>query len=255
VKSPRRAAGLAAAALAAALWPCVADAQVGGGSARTAARIGDARSAKSAASRPAAAASADAAGSAYKERFASLCAACHGANGRSEMPLTPALAGQHGFYAITQLFLFREGRRSNEAMTAVAKTLKDDDLRGFAAVIDALPPVPPPPPATPADPARMAKARELARQHKCVFCHGEDLSGGQQVPRIGGQREDYLRESLRGFKSGQRPGYTQAMGEAVSQVSVDELDTLAYYAARVPVVVSAANAAASAARPAAPASR
>jgi hypothetical protein len=34
--------------------------------------------------------------------------------------------------AITQLFLFREGRRSNEAMTAVAKTLKDDDLRGFS---------------------------------------------------------------------------------------------------------------------------
>jgi cytochrome c553 len=28
---------------------------------------------------------------------------------------TPALAGQHSFYAITQLFLFREGRRSNEA--------------------------------------------------------------------------------------------------------------------------------------------
>ena len=64
------------------------------------------------------------------------CAACHGANGRSEIPGTPALAGQHGFYAITQLFLFREGRRSNEAMTAVARTLKDDDLRGFAAVID-----------------------------------------------------------------------------------------------------------------------
>ena len=65
--------------------------------------------------------------------------------------------------------------------------------------------VPPPAPATPPDPARMAKARELARQHKCVFCHGDDLSGGQQVPRIGGQREEYLRETLRGFKSGQRP--------------------------------------------------
>ena len=165
------------------------------------------------------------------------------------MPGTPSLAGQHGFYAITQLFLFREGRRSNEAMTAVAKTMKDDDMRGFAAVIDALPAVPAPAPATPPDPVRMAKARELARQHKCVFCHGDDLSGGQQVPRIGGQREEYLRDSLRGFKSGQRPGYTQAMTEAVSQVSVDDLDLLAYYAARVPVggAAAAANAARSAA--------
>src|SRR3954452_24063516 len=212
---------------------------------------GAAWSAKAAATRPAASApAADVGAAAYAQRFASLCAACHGANGRSEMAGTPALAGQHGFYAITQLFLFREGRRSNEAMTAVAKTLKDDDLRGFAAVIDALPPVGPAPDAAPPDPARINKGRELARQHKCVFCHGDDLSGGQQVPRIGGQREEYLRESLRGFKSGQRPGYTQAMIEAVSQVSVDDLDTLAYYAARVPV-----GGAAAAARPTSPASR
>ena len=64
------------------------------------------------------------------------------------------------------------------------------------------------------------------------FCHGADLDGGQQVPRIAGQKEDYLQTSLRGFKSGDRPGYTQAMGGAVSQVPVEDLDTLAYYAAR-----------------------
>ena len=105
-----------------------------------------------------------AAGPSYAERFAGLCAACHGANGRSDMALTPVLAGQPSLYAITQLFLFREGRRNNEAMTAVAKTLKDDDLRGF--------------------------------------------------------------------KSGTRPGYTMAMTEAVSQIPVEDLDILAYYAAR-----------------------
>jgi cytochrome c553 len=248
----RRGLGVAAAGLAAALLACSAGAQ-SSGSAGAAAKPGAARAAKSAASRAAAPASAVDAGAAYKERFASLCAACHGANGRSDVPGTPVLAGQHGFYAITQLFLFREGRRNNEAMTAVAKTLKDDDLRGFSAVIDALPAVPAPPAATPPDPARMAKARDLAREHKCVFCHGDDLSGGQQVPRIGGQREEYLRESLRGFKSGQRPGYTQAMGAAVSQVPVDDLDTLAYYAARVPVAGAAGTAASAPAKSASPA--
>jgi cytochrome c553 len=234
----RRHLGFAAAGVTAAILAAAVGAQPVGSSAKARAA---ASAAKSTASRPAAAASAGA-GGAYAQRFASLCAACHGADGRSEMPGTPALAGQHGFYAITQLFLFREGRRGNEAMTAVAKTLKDDDLRGFAAVIEALPAVPPPPPATPPDPARRPTAREPASQHKCVFCHGDDLSGGQQVPRIGGQREEYLRETLRGFKSGQRPGYTQAMGAAVSQVSVEELDTLAYYAARVPVAGAASAA-------------
>lgn len=170
----------------------------------------------------------------YAQRFATLCAACHGADGRSDMPGTPALAGQHSFYAITQLFLFREGRRSNEAMTAVARQMSDADLRGFADFIGTLPPQPAPPSATPTDEARMRQGAELARRHKCLFCHGADFAGGQQVPRIAGQREDYLLAALRGFKSGQRPGYTMAMGEALSQVTPEELDTLAYYAARLP---------------------
>jgi cytochrome c553 len=171
-------------------------------------------------------------GATYAQRFAAVCAACHGANGRIETPLSPVLAGQPSLYVITQLFLFREGRRSNEAMTAVARTLTDDDLRGFSEVIGTLPPVPPPPPATPPDPIRMARGQALAEQYKCVFCHGAGLAGGEQVPRIGGQHEDYLQASLRGFHSGSRPGYTQAMTAAVSQIPPEDLDTLAYYAAR-----------------------
>ena len=189
--------------------------------------------ARAAASRAASAAKAPARES-YAQRFAGLCAACHGANGRSDMAGTPVLAGQPSLYAITQLFLFREGRRNNEAMTAVAKTLTDDDLRGFSDFIGTLPPVPAPPTATPPDAARMARGQALAEQHKCVFCHGADLAGGQQVPRIAGQREEYLQASLRGFQSGTRPGYTQAMTAAVSQVPVADLDALAYYAARFP---------------------
>ena len=37
---------------------------------------------------------------------------------------------------------------------------------------------------------------------------------------------------LHGFHEGSRPGYTQAMTEAVSQIPPEDLDTLAYYAAR-----------------------
>ncbi|WP_427912819.1 c-type cytochrome [Ramlibacter sp. MMS24-I3-19] len=167
----------------------------------------------------------------YAQRFAAVCASCHGANGRSDMAGTPVLAGQPSLYAITQLFLFREGRRDNAAMTTVAKTLSDDDMRGFADYIGTLPPVPAPAPATQPDAARMAKGRQLADQHRCTSCHGADLGGGQQVPRIGGQKEEYLQASLHGFKSGKRPAYTQAMVSAVSQVPVEDLDTLAYYAA------------------------
>ena len=131
------------------------------------------------------------------------------------------------------MFLFREGRRHNEAMIALAKPMTDTDLRGFSDFIGTLPPVPAPAPATPPDAARMVKGQALAHQHKCTFCHGADMAGGQQVPRIGGQKEDYLLATLKGFKSGDRPGYTRAMTEALSQVSVEELDLLAYYVANL----------------------
>jgi len=171
---------------------------------------------------------------AYAERFASICAACHGANGRSDDPATPVLAGQPSFYVITQLFLFREGRRDNAAMTAVAKGFTDNDLRGYSDYIGTLPPVPAPPASAPADETRMRQGQDLAQQHKCFFCHGADLAGGQQVPRIAQQHEPYLRASLQGFRTGKRPGYTQAMIGAVSHVPAQDLDTLAYFAARYP---------------------
>ncbi|SEK12348.1 Cytochrome c553 [Variovorax sp. OK212] len=171
-------------------------------------------------------------GGVYAQRYAELCASCHGANGRGDMAGTPVLAGQHSFYAITQLFLFREGRRDNPAMSAVAKGMKDEDLRGFSDFIGTLAPVPAPAPAAAPDAARMARGQALAQENRCVLCHGADMSGGQQVPRIAQQHEDYLQLALQGFRTGKRPGYTQAMSEAVSRIPAEDLDTLAYYVAR-----------------------
>ena len=176
-------------------------------------------------------ASGAAGGGIYAERFRSTCAACHGAEGRSDIPGIPVLAGQHSLYAITQLFLFREGRRSNEAMVGMAKLMTDADLRGFSDFIGTLAPLAAPVPAAPPDAARMKKGQVLAHEHKCVFCHGAELDGGQGVPRIGGQKEDYVRMTLHGYKSGDRPAYTRAMPEALSQVPVEDLDLLAYYVA------------------------
>ena len=136
----------------------------------------------------------------YAQRFATVCAACHGANGRSDMPGTPVLAGQHSYYAITQLFLFREGRRSNAAMTAVAKTLQ---RRRPARLLR-----PHRHAAAGAAAARGVAARRRpdeagpgagAASTSACSATATDLAGGQQVPRIGGQREEYLREALQGF--------------------------------------------------------
>jgi cytochrome c553 len=165
----------------------------------------------------------------YAERFAGTCVACHGAQGVSTLALTPSLAGQPSFYAITQLFLFRDGRRDNATMSAVAKGMTDADLRGFSEHIATLPA--PPPAAEPADAQRNARGAALAQRLHCTGCHGADLAGGKQVPRLAGQREDYLLHALRGFRAATRVGYTPAMTEALAGTTPEQLEDLAHHLA------------------------
>ena len=160
------------------------------------------------------------------------CFACHGISGQSQMPEIPSLGGQPSFYAITQLFLFREGRRGKTVMLDAARGLTDDDLRALSAAIEKLPP-----PAAPAEAPtrdRFERGRAKAGEHRCGTCHGADFAGGDQVPRLANQREDYLVKSLREFKSGARLGYTAAMAEVLAGLSDDNLVDVAHYLAYLP---------------------
>src|SRR3712207_2048540 len=108
--------------------------------------------------------------------------------------------------------------------------MTDDDLREFSEAIAKLPP--PTPPLEGAEPARVEKGRGLSARHRCGFCHNPDLSGHDQIPRIGAQREDYLVKALTQYKSGERRGYDPSMAEVVQPISEPDLLDLAYYLAR-----------------------
>jgi cytochrome c553 len=70
---------------------------------------------------------------------AALCTMCHlgGFSGQNEIPRT---AGQHYEYALKQLKDFKTQTRSNDAgnMTAVLRTIPDEDLEALAAYIASL---------------------------------------------------------------------------------------------------------------------
>jgi cytochrome c553 len=160
------------------------------------------------------------------------CLACHGAQGQSEQSEVPSLGAQPAFYVMVQLYMFRERLRIVEVMNATTQGLTDDDLRSMAEVIATLPP--PRPAADPGDPARLEQARALIQQHRCNFCHNPDFSGAQQVPRLAGQREDYLVKALREYKNNTRRGYDPAMAEVLYDISDEQLRDLAYFLARLP---------------------
>lgn len=61
------------------------------------------------------------------------CAGCHGINGISNNGMWPNLAGQKAPYLVSQLKQFRDGKRDNAMMTAMAKGLSDADIANLAA--------------------------------------------------------------------------------------------------------------------------
>lgn len=171
------------------------------------------------------------AAAALEERLAP-CLACHGEQGQSHTPEVPSLGAQPAFYVMVQLFMFRERMRLVEPMNAMTQGLTDDELRGMADIIAKLPP--PRPVGEPGDPARLERARALIQQHRCNFCHNPDFSGAQQVPRLAGQREDYLVKALRAYKNNTRRGYDAAMAEVLYAISDEQILDLAYFLARLP---------------------
>jgi cytochrome c553 len=160
------------------------------------------------------------------------CLACHGEKGTSETPEVPSLGGQPAPFVLIQLYQFRERQRIAAPMNELTKDFTDDDLRVFSEEIAKLPP--PVPPIEGAVPARLEKGRIAAQRHRCGFCHNPDMSGHDQIARIGAQREDYLIKALREYKSGERRGYDPAMVEIAQALSDEEIAEIAHYLAYWP---------------------
>jgi cytochrome c553 len=134
---------------------------------------------------------------------------------------------------LIQLYLFRGRQRLLEVMNEATKDLSDDDLHAFSDYIAKLPP-PKPVPSQAGDGERLARAAVLVRQYHCDFCHNPDLAGRDNVPRLAGQREDYLIKSMREYKANARPGYDASMADVLARITDAEILELAYFAARQP---------------------
>jgi cytochrome c553 len=158
------------------------------------------------------------------------CLACHGDKGQSETPDVPSLGAMPSFYVMVQLYMFRERMRAVEPMTTMLQGVSDDDLRKMADAIAALPA--PQPTAEPADLARIVRARTLIQQNRCNICHLPNFAGIENVPRLAGQREDYLLKSLRGYKDNSRRGYDAQMADVVSTIPDADFVDMAHFLAR-----------------------
>jgi cytochrome c553 len=162
---------------------------------------------------------------ALQERL-EVCGACHGEGGTSRMENVPSLAGQPALFLTNQLILMREKLRRVEAMEPFVRGLKDDEIVALAKHYAGL---------TPqagdetVDQAAVARGAELAERLRCVSCHGPQLEGQEQIPRLIPQRLDYLVKSLTEYRDGKRYGVDTSMNGVMYQVSDRDIRALAHY--------------------------
>ena len=157
---------------------------------------------------------------------AEVCVACHGPGGNSANPVVPTLAGQPQQFIVTQLFMFREGKRKDAQMSPFAANLSNADLNDLAAYFSAQPHAPP----SHVTAAETASAgRRITEQQNCTACHAKTLMGLQHIPRLAGQQAEYLRTQLRGFKASTRFDMDGNMTSAAQGLSDADIDILADY--------------------------
>ena len=148
---------------------------------------------------------------------AAICMGCHGDAGISKNKMFPSLAGQTSAYLENQLNHFKSGERTNSTMNAITAELSESDIKNLAAYFSSVP-------------GKSAGGdAKLAQEGKdkaamCMGCHGNELQGKGQFPKLAGQHPQYLRKQLNDFKSAARKaGHMNAIAKNLSDEDIKAL--------------------------------
>jgi cytochrome c553 len=170
-----------------------------------------------------------------------VCVACHGADGNSQIAANPILAQQGEEYLYKQLKNFKaaDGKpaaRNNPIMGGMVAALSDDDMKNVAAWFASQKLKP----ATAKDESKIALGQKLWRQGDfakgtpaCAGCHGPAGAGlPAQYPRLAGQFADYTEAQLKAFRQGERTNDPAKMMRMIAaKLSDVEMKAVSEYAA------------------------
>jgi cytochrome c553 len=165
-----------------------------------------------------------------------VCAACHGTDGNSLIPINPSLAGQLPGYLYKQLRDFKSGARKNAIMAGMVAGLSDEDMRNLAAYFAAQKPRP----GVAHDAAAANTGQKVYRAGNagsglpaCAGCHSPNGAGiAVQFPRLKGQHLDYMLTQLKAFRAGERDNDPSSMMRTIAgRMSDQDMQAVAEYIA------------------------
>jgi cytochrome c553 len=170
-----------------------------------------------------------------------VCVACHMADGNSNLPANPKLAGQFPEYLHKQLKNFKpqdnkKPERASDIMAGMVVALSDADMGNVAAFYASQTLQP----AVARDEALVSLGQKIYRGGNpatgvpaCAGCHGPTGAGiPAQYPRIGGQFAEYIEAQLKTFRNGARANDPNGMMRgAAARLTDPEIKAVAEYAA------------------------
>ncbi len=166
------------------------------------------------------------------------CAACHGAEGISAVPLYPNLAGQVPGYISGQLADYKAGIRKNAIMLGQSINLSQEDMDDLDAYYASLPAQVSS--TLSEEDLKLAEAGEKIYRggyqergiSACMSCHGPSGHGiPKNYPRVSAQHKEYLEQQLLAYKKGERVGYNGIMYDIAFGLSEQQIKELSAYMA------------------------
>ncbi|MGB1558140.1 MAG: c-type cytochrome [Oceanococcaceae bacterium] len=164
------------------------------------------------------------------------CAACHGAQGRSQAETYyPSIAGKPALYLFHQLQNFREGRRQHRVMTELLSPLSEEYLWQMAQYYAAQSPAQRPP-GPPLSAEQKATAEGLVLEGDprselpaCTDCHGQALQGMLPgIPGLTGLDAEYITAQLGAWKAGVRgAAEPDCMAQIAQRLDAEQISAVA----------------------------
>lgn len=164
------------------------------------------------------------------EERVKACAACHGADGNSAIAGTPSLAGQPRVFLENYLVMTREGIAGTDLMRQLLKGVPDKEIIALALHFSKLPLKPI---ESKTNKSLFQRGQEVAASNRCGSCHLNDFKGREQMPRLAGQREDFLAEAMLAYRQNRRPGGDTLMAAALYGIPEANFKALAHYFSRL----------------------
>ena len=160
------------------------------------------------------------------KKKAEACVACHGTNGNSPSGAFPTIAGQNARYIYLQLRDYKEGRRKNPMMSAIAAGLEKQDMQDLAAYFASQKQART---GFKADPERIKAGAAKAEESLCAMCHLGGMAGQNEVPRLAGQHPEYIVTQLKNFKARERTNDAGNMTSLAQTLSEEDITNLAHW--------------------------